>query len=81
MGCGRPRGGRNGGEARQERGLKCEKNMVGQGFGPIYAIWVVGQSYEHVMTHKYRGSQQSSREIKSKFIDSTQGEPNNVYKP
>jgi hypothetical protein len=28
-----------------------------------------------VMTHKYRGSQQSSREVKPKFIDSTQGEP------
>jgi hypothetical protein len=34
-----------------------------------------------VMTHKYRGSQQSSREVKPKFIDSTQGEPKNIYKP
>ena len=33
-----------------------------------------------VMTHKYRGSQQSSREVKPKFIDSTQGEPKNIYK-
>jgi hypothetical protein len=33
------------------------------------------------MTHKYRGSQQSSSEVKSKFIDSTQGEPKNIYKP
>jgi hypothetical protein len=34
-----------------------------------------------LMTHKYRGSQQSSREVKPKFIDSTQGEPRNIYKP
>jgi hypothetical protein len=34
-----------------------------------------------LMTHKYRGSQQSSREVKPKFIDSTQGEPKNIYKP
>jgi hypothetical protein len=34
-----------------------------------------------VMTHKYRGSQQSSREVKPKFTDSTQGEPKNIYKP
>jgi hypothetical protein len=33
------------------------------------------------MTHKYRGSQQSSREVKPKFIDLTQGEPKNIYKP
>ena len=33
-----------------------------------------------LMTHKYRGSQQSSREVKPKFIDSTQGEPKNIYK-
>jgi hypothetical protein len=30
------------------------------------------------MTHKYRGSQQSLREVKPKFIDSTQGEPKNI---
>jgi hypothetical protein len=35
----------------------------------------------YVMTHKYRGSQQSSREVKPKFIDSTQEEPKNIYKP
>jgi hypothetical protein len=34
-----------------------------------------------VMTHKYRGSQQSSREVKPKFIDSTQGEPKDIDKP
>jgi hypothetical protein len=34
-----------------------------------------------VMTHKYRGSQQPSREVKPKFIDSTQGEPKNICKP
>jgi hypothetical protein len=34
-----------------------------------------------VMTHKYRGSQQSSREVKPKFIGSTQGEPKNICKP
>jgi hypothetical protein len=36
---------------------------------------------ELLMTHKYRGSQQSSREVKPKFIDSTQGKPKNIYKP
>jgi hypothetical protein len=36
---------------------------------------------ERVMTHKYRGSQQSSREVKPKFIDTTQGEPKNICKP
>jgi hypothetical protein len=37
---------------------------------------------EHrVMTHKYRGSQQSSREVKPKFIDSIEGETKNIYKP
>jgi hypothetical protein len=34
-----------------------------------------------LMTHKYRGSQQSWREVKPKFIDSTQEEPKNIYKP
>jgi hypothetical protein len=34
-----------------------------------------------LITHKYRRSQQSSREVKPKFIDSTQGEPKNIYKP
>ena len=34
-----------------------------------------------LMTHKYRGSQQSLREVKPKFIDSTQGEPKDIYKP
>jgi hypothetical protein len=34
-----------------------------------------------VMTHKYRGSQQSSKEVLPKFIDSTQGEPKNICKP
>jgi hypothetical protein len=34
-----------------------------------------------LMIHKYRGSQQSSREVLPKFIDSTQGEPKNICKP
>jgi hypothetical protein len=34
-----------------------------------------------LMTHKYRGSQQSSREVLPKFIDSTQGELKNICKP
>jgi hypothetical protein len=34
-----------------------------------------------LMTQEYRGSQQSSREVKPKFIDSTQGEPKNICKP
>jgi hypothetical protein len=33
-----------------------------------------------MMTHKYRGSQQSSRKVKPKFIDSTQEEPKDIYK-
>jgi hypothetical protein len=33
-----------------------------------------------MMTHKYRGSQQSSREVKPKFIDSAQEEPKDIYK-
>jgi hypothetical protein len=40
-----------------------------------------GASLEALMTHKYRGSQQSSREVLPKFIDSTQGEPKNICKP
>ena len=40
-----------------------------------------GTWYASMMTHKYRGSQQSSREVKPKFIDSTQGETKNTYKP
>ena len=34
-----------------------------------------------LMTHKYRGSQQSLTEVKPKFIDSTQGEPKNICEP
>jgi len=41
---------------------------------------VMGVSLEGgwLMTHKYSGSQQFSREVKPKFIDSTQGEPKNI---
>ena len=42
---------------------------------------MIAQGRETLMTHKYRGSQQSSREVKPKFIYSTQGEPKNIYKP
>ena len=48
---------------------------------PNLNVPIEGPSSGNVMTHKYRGSQQSSREIKPKFIDSTQGEPKNIYKP
>ena len=34
-----------------------------------------------LITHKCRGSQQSSRVRVTQFIDSTQGEPKNTYKP
>jgi hypothetical protein len=49
------------------------------------ATWEKPPCVEHdaigdVMTHKYRGSQQFSREVKPKFIDSTKGEPKNIYK-
>jgi hypothetical protein len=40
-----------------------------------------GRAPESLMTLKYRGSQQSSREVKPKFIDSRQGEPKNICKP
>jgi hypothetical protein len=46
-----------------------------------YADAMLIHPIESMMTHKYRGSQQSSREVKPKFIDSTQGEPKNTYKP
>jgi hypothetical protein len=46
----------------------------------IYELVYRGETRE-LMTHKYRGSQQSSREIKPKFIDSTHGDPKNIYKP
>ena len=42
---------------------------------------ICGFTIRKLMTHKYRGSQQSSREVKSKFIDSAQGEPKNIYEP
>jgi hypothetical protein len=35
---------------------------------------------ELLMTHKYRRSQQSSSEVKFKFIDSTQGKLKNICK-
>jgi hypothetical protein len=41
----------------------------------------LAKAQQLVMTHKYRGSQQSSRKVKPKFIDSTQGEPKDIYKP
>jgi hypothetical protein len=46
-----------------------------------FAMTNMGSLHYFLMTHKYRGSQQSSREVKPKFIDSTQGEPKNIYKP
>jgi hypothetical protein len=47
-----------------------------------YVNWLsIDELPEDLMTHKYRGSQQSSREVKPKFINSTQGEPKNIYKP
>jgi hypothetical protein len=46
------------------------------------AFWDANKhKFKGLMTHKYRGSQQSSREVKPKFIDLTQGEPKNIYKP
>jgi hypothetical protein len=41
----------------------------------------VNDAHRCLMTHKYRGSQQYSREVKPKFIDSTQVEPKNICKP
>ena len=62
-------------------------NVIGQCFffsaGERNTRWAVPRVKAYfygLMTHKYRGSQQSSREVKPKFIDSTQGEPKNIYK-
>jgi hypothetical protein len=52
--------------------LLCQNGCQGV---PFIASW------GSLMTHKYRGSQQSSREVLRKFIDSTQGEPKNICKP
>jgi hypothetical protein len=57
-----------------------------RGFPPRFRDWVAtlftsSSSRVLLMTHKYRGSQQSSREVLPKFIDSTQGEPKNICKP
>jgi hypothetical protein len=38
------------------------------------SAWTMPEYCYALMTLKYRGSQQSSREVKPKFIDSTQGE-------
>jgi hypothetical protein len=58
------------------------------GLGERRQLEILGAIFAHdvprftsLMTHKYRGSQQSSREVKPKFIDSTQGEPKDIYKP
>jgi hypothetical protein len=48
---------------------------------PERGITTGGLLHRHVMTHKYRRSQQSSREVLPKFINSTQGEPKNICKP
>jgi hypothetical protein len=56
---------------------------------PTYVAWIARDQRVRcfllnslsLMTHKYRGSQQSSREVLPKFIDSTQGEPKNICKP
>jgi hypothetical protein len=53
-----------------------------RGFPPRFRNWVAAIfATATLMTHKYRGSQQSSREVLPKFIDSTQGEPKNICKP
>jgi hypothetical protein len=52
---------------------------LGYGITTIQQYWII--QIILLMTHKYRGSQQSSREVKPKFIDSTQGEPKDIYKP
>jgi hypothetical protein len=49
------------------------------GFHQIATI--IAKEYIGKLLDKYRGSQQSLREVKPKFIDSTQGEPKNIYKP
>jgi hypothetical protein len=60
-------------KAAATKAKKAEKALVDADQGHIQR--------EQVMTHKYRGSQQSSREVLPKFIDSTQGEPKNICQP
>jgi hypothetical protein len=60
--------------------LGIAKMLIGRYGGHNDKLWFLGVGCT-MMTHKYRGSQQSSREVKPKFIDSTQGEPKNIYKP
>jgi hypothetical protein len=57
------------------------KSMQGDQIKSDVELVVHKEKLRKAMTHKYRGSQQSSREVKPKFIDSIQGEPKNIYKP
>jgi hypothetical protein len=89
--CVRRRGGCGGGDL----GIRWVGGRIGWGIGDG-AIWgscgqrraalvvptcQVGSWPRRLMTHNYRGLQQSSREVKPKFIDSTQGRPKNICKP
>jgi hypothetical protein len=64
--------------------FKCAGISPSQVKRKLFSLSLKGRAeewYRLLITHKYRGSQQSSREVNPKFIDSTQGEPKNIYKP
>jgi hypothetical protein len=63
--------------------IVARKNILGSGekFCPQVKLICSVQLCWWMITHKYRGSRQSSREVKPKFSDSTQGEVKNTYKP
>jgi hypothetical protein len=60
-------------------GKRGEWCGVAGGLGGVGKVGELVQFW--VMTQKYMGTQQSLREVKPEFIDSTQGEPKNIYKP
>jgi hypothetical protein len=69
----------------EKRGRGCPRGSKNKTtaatMGASSSILVKRRPGRPVMTHKYRGSQQSSRELLPKFIDSTQGKPKIICKP
>jgi hypothetical protein len=65
--------------------ISAENKNASKSVRKVFLMIKIGPGFMgslvYLMTHNYRGSQQSSREVKPKFIDSTQGEPKNIYKP
>jgi hypothetical protein len=88
-------GKRNSSATSTATGAAAKKAKTADADGSVIGRWVqtkvgdkelsqaekMGLLKNTLMTHKYRGSQQSSREVLPKFIDLTQGEPKNICKP